>query len=164
MLELHFSVARYGRLRLPFRGITGYLDGLVSVYEHPIIAGGRVWMAYSSRRGQLNNGVPHTSKCLSMLTVKALLIILYPSLHSLSQDNAMDSERKKCLDAVQKSKNHANRSLMGPLKSWETPGKYPLFTPSQWACSQPSAPQLSASQLTGLDRRELVSSREKAQP
>jgi len=47
-LELHFLVARYGGLRLPFRGITGYLHGLVSVNERPIIAGGRVWMAYST--------------------------------------------------------------------------------------------------------------------
>ena len=48
MLELHFSVASNGGLRLPFRGITGYLHGLVSVYERPIIAGGQVWMAYST--------------------------------------------------------------------------------------------------------------------
>ena len=47
MLELHLSVAGYGGLSLPFRGITGYLHGLVSVYERPIIAGGRVLMAYS---------------------------------------------------------------------------------------------------------------------
>ena len=46
MLELHFSVAGYGGLRLPFRG---YLHGLVSVYKRPIIAGGRVWMAYSTK-------------------------------------------------------------------------------------------------------------------
>ena len=47
-LELHLSVTGNGGLRLPFRGITGYLHGLVSVYERPIIAGGRVWMIYSS--------------------------------------------------------------------------------------------------------------------
>ena len=48
MLELHFSVAGYGGLRLPFRGITGYLHGSVSVYKCQIIASGRVWMAYST--------------------------------------------------------------------------------------------------------------------
>ena len=47
-LEVHFSVIGKGGLRLPFHGITGYLHGLVSVYERPIIAGGRVWMIYSS--------------------------------------------------------------------------------------------------------------------
>ena len=46
-IQLHSSVAGYSGLRLPFRGITGYLHGLDSVYERPIIAGGRVWMAYS---------------------------------------------------------------------------------------------------------------------
>ena len=45
--QVYFSVAGYGGLLL-FRGITGYLHGLVSVYERPIIAGGRVWMAYST--------------------------------------------------------------------------------------------------------------------
>ena len=48
-LKLHFSVAGYGGLHLPFHGITGYLHGLVSTYERPIIAGGRVWMAYSTQ-------------------------------------------------------------------------------------------------------------------
>ena len=33
------NVAGYGGLRLPFRGITDYLGGLVSMYERPIIAG-----------------------------------------------------------------------------------------------------------------------------
>ena len=47
-LELHFLVTRYGGLCLPFRGITRYLHGLVSLYECPIIAGRQVWMAYST--------------------------------------------------------------------------------------------------------------------
>ena len=42
MIELHFSVAGYGGLHLPFSGITQYLRGLVSVYERPIIAGVRI--------------------------------------------------------------------------------------------------------------------------
>ena len=46
-LELHFSVGRYTGLRLPFRGITEYLHGLVS-YECPIIAGVRVLIVYST--------------------------------------------------------------------------------------------------------------------
>ena len=33
------NVVGYGGLRLPFRGITEYLGGLVSMYERPIIAG-----------------------------------------------------------------------------------------------------------------------------
>ena len=45
MLELHFSVAGYGGICLSFRGITEYLRDLVSVYERPIIAGIRVWIA-----------------------------------------------------------------------------------------------------------------------
>ena len=53
-LELHFSVTGNGGLRLPFHGITGYLHGLVSVYERPIIAGGRVWMAYNSSTHSLS--------------------------------------------------------------------------------------------------------------
>ena len=36
-LELHFSVARYGGLRLSFHDITEYLRGLVSLYDRPII-------------------------------------------------------------------------------------------------------------------------------
>ena len=51
-------------------------------------------------------------------------LLLYPSVHSLSPDNAMESERKS-LDAAQKGKNHENKSLMGPLKSLGVPGKYP---------------------------------------
>ena len=47
-LEPHFSVAGYGGPRLPFRGITEYLCGLVSVYERPIIAGVRVLIVYST--------------------------------------------------------------------------------------------------------------------
>ena len=47
-LELHFSVAGYGGLRLPFRGITEYLRGLVSVYERPIIAGIRALIVSST--------------------------------------------------------------------------------------------------------------------
>ena len=50
-LELHFSVAGYSGLLLFFRGITGYLHGFVSVYERPIMAGGRVWIAYSIVNG-----------------------------------------------------------------------------------------------------------------
>ena len=50
MLELHVLIARYGGLCFPFRGIIGYLHGLVSVYERPIIAGGRVQMAYSTSK------------------------------------------------------------------------------------------------------------------
>ena len=46
-LQLHFSVAGYGRLRLSFHGITEYLRGLVSVYERPIIAGVQLLMVYS---------------------------------------------------------------------------------------------------------------------
>ena len=38
MLKLQISVTRYGGLRLPFCGITEYLHGLVSMYEHPIVA------------------------------------------------------------------------------------------------------------------------------
>ena len=48
MLELHFSVAGYGGLRLPFRGITEYLRGLVSVYERPIMAGVRILIVSST--------------------------------------------------------------------------------------------------------------------
>ena len=50
-LELHFSVAGYGGLRLPFRGKTEYLRGLVSVYERPIIAGVRVLIVCSIEEG-----------------------------------------------------------------------------------------------------------------
>ena len=46
-LELHFSVAGCGRFRLPFRGTTEYMRGLVSVYECPIIAGVRVLIVSS---------------------------------------------------------------------------------------------------------------------
>ena len=46
----------------------------------------------------------------------------------------MESEKKKKQreDAAQKifyGKNHENKSLMGPLKSLGTPGKYPLVPP-----------------------------------
>ena len=38
-LELHFFVAGYSGLRLPFRGIAEYLCSLVSVYNCLIITG-----------------------------------------------------------------------------------------------------------------------------
>ena len=41
-IELHFSVAGYGGLKLPFNGITQYLRGLVSMYERLIITGVRI--------------------------------------------------------------------------------------------------------------------------
>ena len=49
-IELHFSVAGYGGLHLPFHGITQYLRGLyiVSVYECPIIAGVRTSITSST--------------------------------------------------------------------------------------------------------------------
>ena len=42
-----FLVAGYGRLHLPFSGITQYLRGLVSLYERPIIAGVRILIVSS---------------------------------------------------------------------------------------------------------------------
>ena len=45
------SAAGYSGLCLPFRGITEYLYGLLSVYEHPIIAGVRVLIIYSTYWG-----------------------------------------------------------------------------------------------------------------
>ena len=48
-IELHFSVAGYGGLHLPFSGITQYLRGLVSVYERPIIAGVRILIVSSDQ-------------------------------------------------------------------------------------------------------------------
>ena len=49
-IELHFSVAGYGGLHLPFSGITQYLRGLVFVYERPIIAGVRTSITSSTTR------------------------------------------------------------------------------------------------------------------
>ena len=67
MLELHLSVAGYGGLSLPFHGITGYLHGLVSVYERPIIGGGRVLVAYSTW-GKKNPGrIASTTNSVSRL-------------------------------------------------------------------------------------------------
>ena len=55
-VELHFSVAGYGGLCLPFSGITEYLRGLVPVYECLIyIAGVRLLMVYST---WLAGGIP----------------------------------------------------------------------------------------------------------
>ena len=73
-----------------------------------------------SRRGQLINGVWSTSKCLSTLTVKVLLIILPKC--SLIESRQCNGKRKKIINKqrdnqVQKGKKHANKSLMGPLKS-----------------------------------------------
>ena len=47
-IELHFSVAGYGGLHLPFSGTTQYLRSLVSVYERPIIAGVWIWIVSST--------------------------------------------------------------------------------------------------------------------
>ena len=48
MIKLRFSVTGYGGLHLPFSGITHYLRGLVSAYEHTIIAGVRILIVSSS--------------------------------------------------------------------------------------------------------------------
>ena len=50
-IELHFLVAEYGGLHLPFRGITQYLRGLASVYERLIIAGVRILIVSSTIYG-----------------------------------------------------------------------------------------------------------------
>ena len=79
-----------------------------------------------SRRGQLNNGVRRTSKCLSMLTVKALLIILPKrSLIEFRQCNGNRKKRKQHEDAAQKGKNHESKASWGPLKIWEPRGTIP---------------------------------------
>ena len=46
--ELHFSVAGYGGLHLPFSGITQYLRTVDSVYDPPIIAGVRILIVSST--------------------------------------------------------------------------------------------------------------------
>ena len=42
------------------------------------------------------------------------------------QSKAKEKEKKQHEDV---GKNHKNKSLMGPFKSLEAPGKYPLFPP-----------------------------------
>ena len=42
------------------------------------------------------------------------------------QSKAKEKEMKQHEDV---GKNHKNKSLMGPFKSLEAPGKYPLFPP-----------------------------------
>ena len=43
------------------------------------------------------------------------------------QSKAKEKEKKQHEDV---GKNHKNKSLMGPFKSLEAPGKYPLFPPT----------------------------------
>ena len=74
----------------------------------------------------------HMSMSLSTLTVKALLIIL-PK-RSLTESRQCQERKKQCEDAAHEGENKGNKSLMGPLKSLGDPGKYPLSTPSRWAC------------------------------
>ena len=61
--------------------------------------------------------------------------LLYP-FYSLNAGNVGRKVKKQREDAAHKSKNHKNKCLMGPFKSLEAPGKYPLSPPppSQWAC------------------------------
>ena len=82
-----------------------------------------------SRRGQLINGVRRTSKCLSTLTVKVLLIILPKrSLIESRQCNGKRKKKKKQREnQAQKGKKHANKSLMGPLKSLGASRTWLLF-------------------------------------
>ena len=83
-----------------------------------------------SRRGQLNNGVRRTSKCLSMLTVKALLIILPKcSLIEFRQCNGNRKKRKQHEDAAQKGKIIKIKASWGPLKVWEPHGTIPCSPP-----------------------------------
>ena len=78
-----------------------------------------------------NKAVRCTSKCLSILTVKALLIILPKcSLIAPRQCNGKQKKRKQREDAAQKGKIHENKSFMGLLKSLGAPGKHPLFHPT----------------------------------
>ena len=46
-MNIHITWLTHVRTGPKKKIATGYLHGLVSVYERPIIAGGRVWMAYS---------------------------------------------------------------------------------------------------------------------
>ena len=54
--------------------------------------------------------------------------LFYP-FYSLSAGNVGRKVKKQREDAAHKSKNHKNKCLMGPLKSLEAPGKYPLSPP-----------------------------------
>ena len=82
------------------------------------------------RCGQLINGVGfmflHASKCLSTLTVKALLIILPKrSLIEPRQCNGKEKKKKQHEDAV----NLQAHGVPFLETSLRTPGKYSLFPP-----------------------------------
>ena len=73
-IELHFSVAGYGGLHLPFSGITQYLRGLVSVYERPIIAGVRILIVSSTYAKSLCIQNFAIRICACLLTVVCSII------------------------------------------------------------------------------------------